>query len=105
MPLKLALAPGAKLATVKTGVAPVRSLVTTRLVKMVSPALRTLPLKVSKLPDLTASSGQSWVTVRREEVKIAQVVVVEIDTVVPPHWSKPVAVKVSVMAQRLAGMV
>ena len=44
LPVNVAETPGASEATVKTGVLPLRSLVTTRLFKVMLPALRMLPL-------------------------------------------------------------
>ena len=59
--------------TVRSGLLPVWLLVTTRLFKVMLPALLTLPLKVSRAPGVTGSIGQFCVMITSGVVTSVQI--------------------------------
>src|SRR5436190_7813693 len=103
--MKFAEAPGASVAAVKTGVVPVRSLVTTMLVSVMLPALLTLPVKVSRPPGLAGLAGQFCVTVRRGVVPSGQVADATLVTMFAVQASVPRALTVLVTKHELPGAV
>src|SRR5437868_6818136 len=81
-PLKLADAPGASEANVKTGLLGAgRSLTTTMSRRVTLPVLLTLPEKVSNCPGLTGSTGHTFVTLRPGVKTSEHVVAAELVTV------------------------
>ena len=89
----------------KTGVAPVRSFVTTTLVKAMLPALLIVPLKVSVPPGLTGLTGQVCVTMRRGFVPSVQVAVAVLETTTRLQMSLPLAFTVLLTEQTFVGAV
>jgi hypothetical protein len=92
LPLKSAEAPGASDAVVKTGVVPLRLFITTTLVSVMFPELRTVPVKVRSPPKVAGFTGQDWVTTIEVAVRSAHVAVAAFETLAPEQLSVPVAV-------------
>jgi hypothetical protein len=67
-PVKFAVAPGANVAALKTMTPGAWSLTTTTFVSVMSPAFRTVPLKVNTAPGATGAVGHVCVTTMRAEV-------------------------------------
>ena len=103
LPLKAAEAPGTSVSAVKMGVDPLRSLSTTTLVSVTSPAFRMVPVKVSRLPGLTGLTGQFWVITIRGVVISGHVVDALAETNAVLQASLPVAVTVLLTEHVFAG--
>jgi hypothetical protein len=100
LPVKLALAPGARDTALKTTVSATgRSLTTTMLVSVMLPGFLTVPLYVSGPPGAGEVVGQAIVTAMLGLPSSGQVLVALAVTRVPVHLSLPLAVSVEVTAQ------
>ena len=99
IPVKLATAPGAIVAAVKTTVLGTgRSLTTTTLLKVISPVFRTVPLLVIELPGTIGVIGQATVTAICGVVRMVQVELAELVTATP-QILRAVPVEVLVIEQ------
>ena len=101
----MAVAPGASVAAVKTGVAPVRSFVTSTFVNVILPALLTVPLKVRRPPPTGGMMGQFCVTTIRGVVISTQVADAVLVASISEQASAPVAMTVLLTAQASSGAV